>query len=275
MTPQITELVERLDGNEDARALVKAILDFHHDGIARILTAVDKDELARLTRDPLARSILDLHGLAPPEPDPTLVPATKLLAKRESARKPREDAEDDVPCELCAVPTGPRHAHVVDLEHDAIRCACTACAMLMERPGTKMKRIPTRVLRVESLAGADAAWDRLGIPVAIAFFVKRTGKDVRAYYPGAVGVVESFIEPSAFAALESAHPAVASLEPDVEAFVVGRAHGQREHWIVGLDRAYALAGRVREKWRGFSGGEDVRRELGDFWTTLASEVSHA
>ena len=80
------------------------------------------------------------------------------------------------------------------------------------------------------------------------------------------------VSPQAYAALERAHPELASIAPDVEAFVVSRVEGAREHWIVGVHRAYELAGRLRTHWEGFTGGDGVRREIGAFFRSLAEEA---
>jgi hypothetical protein len=52
--------------------------------------------------------------------------------------------------------------------------------------------------------------------------------------------------------------------------LVNRTWGAREHWIVGIDRAYELAGLVRARWRGFTGGDEVRTELTRFFAGLAA-----
>lgn len=271
MNAEIVTLVERLDGNEDARALVRAVLAYHRDALARIVDTLERTALADLVKDPLVKSLLDLHELAPPEPDASLVPATKLLSK--VGAKKRRSHGDRAECELCGADAGVRHPHLVDLDAQLVRCACTGCALLMESDGSKLRRVPERVVRVSSLATADAAWRLLGVPVGVAFFVKSSRTDeVRAHYPGALGAVMSAVTPEAFAALEQAHPELRTMAPDVEALVVSRVEGAREHWITGVHRAYELAGRVRKKWKGFTGGAEVRKELSSFFGELEREA---
>ena len=258
----IPELVERVGDDENTRALVREVLSFHREGLEKIAAALDEDTKKKLLDDPLVRALFDLHDLLP---DPSLLPAKQLLAKKKKLQEV---------CELCGVPTGERHEHVVDPKTGNVQCTCTACALLMDTPVSKLRRVPDRVVRVSPGEGADEAWRALGIPVAIAFFVKSsvTG-DVRALYPGAVGATTATTTREAFAALEAAHPELSAMAPDVEAFVVSRMEGAREHWICGVHRAYELAGRVRTKWSGFSGGESVRTELATFFGALAKEVS--
>jgi len=259
----IPELVERLGDDENARALVREVLSFHREGLEKIVAALDEDTKKKLLDDPLVRSIFDLHDLLP---DESLVPAHRLVSKKKNNLQ-------DV-CELCGVPMGERHDHVVDPKTGSVQCTCIACALLMDTPASKLRRVPDRVVRVSPGEGAEEAWRALGIPVAIAFFVKSsvTG-EVRTLYPGAIGATTASTTREAFGALEAAHPELSAMAPDVEAFVVSRVEGAREHWICGVHRAYELAGRVRTKWTGFSGGDGVRAELAAFFGALAKEVS--
>ena len=65
-----------------------------------------------------------------------------------------------------------------------------------------------------------------------------------------MGATESLLELDAWEALEAANPVLATLEPDVEALLVNRARGAREHWLVPIDECYALVGLIRTRWRG-------------------------
>ena len=58
------------------------------------------------------------------------------------------------------------------------------------------------------------------------------------------------------------------LEPDVEALLVNRARGARDHWLVPIDECYALVGLIRTRWRGFTGGQEVWEEIGRFFEQL-------
>ncbi len=64
----------------------------------------------------------------------------------------------------------------------------------------------------------------------------------------------------------AAAPGLATLQPDVEALLVHthdeRAGQQVEAFLVPIDVCYELVGHLRMLWRGFDGGQDVRRRLG-------------
>ena len=61
---------------------------------------------------------------------------------------------------------------------------------------------------------------------------------------------------------------LAQMEPDVEALLVNRARGARDHWLVPIDDCYALVGLIRTRWRGLTGGKDVWEEIGRFFEAL-------
>ena len=44
--------------------------------------------------------------------------------------------------------------------------------------------------------------------------------------------------------------------------------GARRQWIVPIDVCYALVGLIRTRWRGFTGGAEVWRELDKFFEGL-------
>jgi hypothetical protein len=58
------------------------------------------------------------------------------------------------------------------------------------------------------------------------------------------------------------------MEPDVEALLVNRVRGARQHWLVPVDECYALVGVIRTHWRGFTGGREVWEELERFFAEL-------
>jgi hypothetical protein len=47
-----------------------------------------------------------------------------------------------------------------------------------------------------------------------------------------------------------------------------RARNGFEHYLVPIDACYQLVGTLRQKWRGFDGGDDVRREVDGFFHQL-------
>jgi hypothetical protein len=92
----------------------------------------------------------------------------------------------------------------------------------------------------------------------MAFFFRHSGEGrVVAYYPSPMGPTESQLGLEAWEALEAANPVLGTLTPDVEALLVNRSLGARQHWIVPIDDCYGLVGLIRTTWRGFTGGAEV------------------
>jgi hypothetical protein len=58
------------------------------------------------------------------------------------------------------------------------------------------------------------------------------------------------------------------MEQDVEALLVNRSRGAREHFLVPMDKCYSLVGLIRMHWRGFSGGKEVWEEIEQFFEEL-------
>jgi hypothetical protein len=191
------------------------------------------------------------------------------LAQR--ARTERVEAAPER-CELCGVPIPSEHRHLLDLETRELMCACTACRILFDRSaagGGHYRLIPDRRLRLAGFELADPVWEELRIPVEIAFFFHSGAAErVVAFYPGPMGATESLLGLEAWQALEAANPVLAGMEPDVEALLVNRARGARDHWLVPIDDCYALVGLIRTRWRGLTGGKEVWEEIGRFFETL-------
>jgi len=195
-----------------------------------------------------------------------------------SQKRPQIGPSDGVErCGLCALPIAVRHRHLLDTEHRALRCACRACAILFDGAragGARYRLVPERCGELRSFALGDADWDAFGIPVAIAFFFRSTAAGrVVAFYPSPMGAMESSLGLGGWDALVAANPALASMETDVEALLVNRARGAREHWLVPVDACYRLVGIVRTHWKGFGGGPAVWTEIARFFDTLREEES--
>jgi hypothetical protein len=202
--------------------------------------------------------------------------ASRLAALARGAAAPTEApaAEPQELCDLCGEPVEPGHRHIVDVADRRILCACRACTILFDRPGAgggHLKLLPTRRRRLDGFALDDAAWDRLRIPVDMAFFFRSTPAGrVLAFYPSPMGPTESLLELDAWTELEAANPVLAEMEPDVEALLVSRARGMREHWLVPIDDCYELVGLIRSRWKGLAGGEEVWEAIGRFFEDLAN-----
>lgn len=264
----IAELIEKLEREpasqvrDDARALVGEVLALHADGLGRLLAILRRDPSlhAEAMRDPLIESLVELHELQREAPA-QLIPVTDLVRKRAPAEEP---------CDLCAQPAGAEHVHLLDSERKVLACVCVACRLaLTANPTGKYREVPKALARVSTLD--DAWWKGLGLPVGLAFFVLR-GDTPIAHYPGPAGTIESALPVEAWSAIAAEHPAIATMAPDVHALLVDRTHGESEHWVVGIDRCYALVERVRRQWRGFAGGDEVRVEKRRFFDELAREA---
>ena len=184
-----------------------------------------------------------------------------------------ESAAANERCELCGMRTGSEHAHMVDRQRRSLACACRACALLFTQPGGRYRTVPDRVRHDPKAPLTEPEWAELQIPVAIAFFFVNSALDrVIASYPSPAGVTECELDLAAWDRLAAAHPLLRALAPDVEAILVAgggpRQAGGIETFLVPIDVCYSLAGALRREWRGFDGGAEVKRILGDLLASL-------
>ena len=187
----------------------------------------------------------------------------------------RRNAAAGARCELCGAAIGTEHRHLVDTVERSLRCSCTACALLFERRGQRLRAAPDRWL-FDPRAQLDAtAWASLQIPVRLAFFF-RPGDSTRwaAFYPSPAGATESTLGLESWEELARALPLAAAVEPDVEALLVAAAgDGRCEHWLVPISACYELVGRVKRTWRGFDGGADAHRAIDDFFARVRARAT--
>jgi hypothetical protein len=180
-------------------------------------------------------------------------------------------------CDVCGEALAPRHRHIADLEHRRLLCACDSCRILFDRTaagGGHFRLVPERPRALPGFVLDDATWAALRIPVDVAFFFDSTPAGrVVALYPGPMGATESQLELDAWEGLVAANPVLATLQPDVEALLVHRAGGARDHVIVPIDRAYGLVGTIRTSWKGLGGGDAVWRQIATFFDELAQEAA--
>ncbi|MFG2226612.1 DUF5947 family protein [Streptomyces sp. NPDC048644] len=180
-------------------------------------------------------------------------------------------------CELCGADLTAGHRHLVDTEHRSLACACPPCALLFDRPGAgsgRFRTVPGRVLADPGTTPATDAWNALHIPVSIAFFFRNSalGRPV-ALYPSPAGATESEIDPAAWDAAFAGSALAELLEPDVEALLVRRAGERSDCYLVPVDLAYELVGRMRLHWKGFDGGAEARAELDSFFGELTKRAT--
>jgi hypothetical protein len=198
--------------------------------------------------------------------------ASPLQRMARRAARDREEALER--CELCSAPIAPEHRHLLDVTTRELMCSCQACSVLFDRAaagasGRHYRLVPERRLRVADFALDDVAWAELRLPVEMAFFFRssQAGR-VLAFYPGPMGATESLLELEAWRALEEQNPVLETLEPDVEALLVHRARGARLYFVVPISDCYELAGLIRTRWRGLTGGREVWEEIARFFDGL-------
>jgi hypothetical protein len=188
-----------------------------------------------------------------------LVATLRGLLTRRVAPRPGER------CELCRVPLGDEHGHVVDTRSRRLLCACGICAT----PGGRYRAVPVRYVHLPSMKIAPAQWDALAIPVDLAFFFFNSSLGrVVASYPGPAGAAESLLPLEGWPTLVDANPWIQALAPDVEALLVRRIAHEYLCFLVPIDACYELVGRIRAEWTGLGGGDTVRREIDRFFASL-------
>ncbi|MFF3950870.1 DUF5947 family protein [Streptomyces sp. NPDC001902] len=183
-------------------------------------------------------------------------------------------------CELCGVElTGP-HRHLVDTGKRALACACVPCALLFERPGAgggRFASVPDRMLSDPGSVPGTASWQRLRIPVSVAFFFHNSVLDRPVVlYPSPAGATESEVDPGTWREVFGDSPLAAALRPDVEALLVrrdGDGGDGGECFLLPVDRAYELVGRLRLNWQGFDGGSGARAELAAFFDDVRQRAA--
>lgn len=180
-------------------------------------------------------------------------------------------------CEFCNAALGEPHGHVVQLEHRRLMCACRPCYFLFAPEGAaagKYRAVPERYRAFGAQAFSHGQWDRLQVPVDMAFFFHNSsqGRTV-AFYPSPAGATESLLPMETWAELLRENPALQELQPDVEALLIYRRRGTFECYLVPIDACYALVGRVKRFWKGFDGGQDAWREIEAFFDGVREQAS--
>jgi hypothetical protein len=179
-------------------------------------------------------------------------------------------------CEMCSEPIADEHQHVVNLEGRQLMCVCRGCYLLFTDTQAELRyrAVPDRYLAFPDFALDRRGWEALQIPVGLAFFFHNStlGRTV-AFYPGPAGAAESELDLQAWNDIRAADPRVDTVAPDTEAVLVrvpGDETASPHAYLVPIDACYEFVGRLRMMWRGFDGGQDVRRYIDEFFEVLDS-----
>jgi hypothetical protein len=187
---------------------------------------------------------------------------------RQFARK-RSAAER---CELCSAELAPVHQHLLDPKKRQIVCSCDGCAILFcGQSGAHYLRVPRRIRTLSDFRMGELQWEALMIPINLAFFYRDSAADkVMAMYPSPAGAIESLLSLESWKEIVNEHPALQTMEPDVETFLVNRVSTPAQYYIVPIDECFRLVGLIRIHWRGLSGGSEVWKEINQFFNDLKS-----
>jgi hypothetical protein len=199
--------------------------------------------------------------------------ALSVLARIRAARPDPSPYER---CEMCGAPMADAHQHVVNVGTRSLLCTCRACYLLFTHDDAELayRAVPDRYLAFDDLAAP--VWDELELPVGTAFlFVNSALGRVVAFYPGPAGATESELPLSAWDRVVAAAPGLTPLKVDVEALLVRSVDQRVEAFLVPIDVCYELVGHLRKLWRGFDGGQDVRRRLDEFFDQVRARCRPA
>lgn len=206
-------------------------------------------------------------------PSPLATSQLRQLAHRPATRTENASGEpSEEHCDLCAEPLPDTHRHLLDVSAGSISCACQACGILFDHQaagGGHYRLVRTRPRRLDGFELDDVLWAGLGIPVDLAFLVHSSASErVTAFYPNPMGMMQSTLDPETWQELETTNPVLSGMDSDVEALMVNRLGGARQHWLLPVDDCYRLVALVRTHWRGFTGGTEVWQHVERFFEDL-------
>jgi hypothetical protein len=174
-------------------------------------------------------------------------------------------------CELCSVSLPSQHRHLLETASRNIVCACDPCALRFQNVvGGRFKLVPRDARALPNFQISDAEWEALALPINLAFFFYSTpSAKMTAMYPSPAGATESLLPLTAWEMLAAKNPDLGGILPDVEALLANRVGDTRAYFIAPIDKCYELVGTIRKHWKGLSGGEEVWRQIGEFFSKLA------
>jgi hypothetical protein len=176
-------------------------------------------------------------------------------------------------CELCNAGLVIEHRHLLEMSNSRIVCACDSCVFRFQAVlDGRFKVIPRDVRSLPELNLRDIDWESLGLPINLAFFFRSTPESrIKAIYPSPAGSTESLLPLRAWDALLADNPALAGMEPDVEALLVNRVGTNRHYYLAPIDVCFELVGVIRLHWRGLAGGDNAWAEVDKFFSRLQAE----
>jgi hypothetical protein len=178
-------------------------------------------------------------------------------------------------CEVCGVPIGPGHRHLLHLLERRILCACEPCWAMRSGDGD-LRPTGQRTVWLSDLDVPDDVWAAFRIPIGLAFFMESTVTGcVVALYPSPGGATESELRFDQWDRMRALHPALATLEPDIEGLIADRLTEPPTYVIAPIDRCYELTGTVRAHWSGISGGDAVGAAVDAFFAQLRAQAEMA
>jgi hypothetical protein len=222
------------------------------DGDAQLFPSPERRGLAEaIANRRRAQAITGLRDRA--RSDPAITPGAADLDER---------------CDICGTTVPADHRHLLQLVERRIECVCESCWAL--RSGDPEYR-PTgnRIVWLPSIDLPDDLWATFQIPIGLAFFLDSTTAGcVVALYPSPGGATESELHFSSWSRMVELNPALADLEPDIEALIVNRLSDPPVYVIAPIDRCYALTGAIKASWEGLSGGTLVQEAVASFFDRL-------
>jgi hypothetical protein len=191
--------------------------------------------------------------------------------RRLAERPPAAAAER---CDLCGAEIPAEHPHLLEVATRSLRCGCRACALLFSSDAEgRWRLVPARVRLLDGIRLGDEECDALLVPVGVAFFHRSTPAGrVMALYPSPAGATESLLTLEAWTAIEATNPVLRELLPDVEALLVNRLGGRREHFLAPIDECFRLVGIIRSRWKGLSGGAEAGEAIDAFFADLRARA---
>ena len=172
-------------------------------------------------------------------------------------------------CEFCSLSLLPGHRHLLETAKAKLVCVCDACALRFDHVIGRYRLIPRDARRLLGFQITDGQWNALSLPIRLAFFFQSTTAGrIIGMYPSPAGATESSWPITDWQSIAAGSPALAAMEPDVEALLANRLKPTPEYYVVPIDMCFELVGLMRVHWQGFSGGARVWDEIQGFFSRL-------